>query len=301
MIGLQNFFKYFFKLFLSEDTKIRIEKTIFVIAIASFLIHLLVIGLVDFGFLNIIDPDKLLTNPIAALYTPFSFILVYEVYLLIYYLPKSITIYIGKQYEIITLILIRRIFKDLAALELTPNWFHVREDLAFTYDILTTIVLFFLIWVFYTLVDKKKDLVPSKSFESPEKSQFIKMKNIIATVLVPIFFSVAIYSLLTWTQSLVAAGPENAEKITNINNVFFDSFFTILILSDVLLLLVSFQRTDRFSTVIRNSGFIISTILIKMSFSTAGPINNLLIITAVLYGVTILYIHNKYYKLPYSS
>ena len=297
----EKIFGFFFKKFLSEATKEKIEEYIVYIAIASFVIHLIVIGLTDFGFLTIIDPTKLLTNPIAALYTPFSFILIYEVYLLIYYLPKSITIYIGKQYEIITLILIRRIFKDLAALELTPDWFNVREDLAFTYDIVSTIILFFLIWLFYSLVAKKTALATTKSSRFPGTSQFIQMKNVVATILVPIFFAVALFSLFTWVQSLFATGPENAEKIINLDNIFFDSFFTVLILSDVLLLLISFLRTDRFSTVIRNSGFIISTILIKMSFSTSGPINNLLILGAVLYGVTILAIHNKYYKLPYSS
>jgi len=79
-----------------------------------------------------------LADPIAAIYTPFSFILVYEVYLLIYYLPASITQYIAKQYEIITLIVIRRLFKDIANIELTANWFQNQDDLQFTYDIITT-------------------------------------------------------------------------------------------------------------------------------------------------------------------
>ncbi len=127
MIFFNKLFEVSFRSLLSETTKSKIETVIVVIAIFSFILHLLIIGLVDFEFLKIQDPTKLFTNPIAALYTPFSFILIYEVYLLIYYLPKSITIYIGKQYEIMTLILIRRIFKDLAALELTPNWFEVRS------------------------------------------------------------------------------------------------------------------------------------------------------------------------------
>lgn len=301
MLGFEKVFNYFFQRFLSEKTKTKIEEIIVFIAIGSFVIHLTIIGLVDFGFLNLSDPTKLFTNPIAALYTPFSFILIYEVYLLIYYLPKSITIYIGKQYEIMTLILIRRIFKDLAALELTPNWFEVSGDLAFTYDIISTAILFFLIWLFYSLVVQKEASAQTKSSRFPGASQFIKLKNIIATILVPIFFSVAIYSLYNWIQSVIQAGPDNIESVTNLDSVFFDSFFTILILVDVFLLLISFLRTDRFSTVIRNSGFIISTILIKLSFGTDGILNNILIVVAVFYGVLILAIHNRYYKLPYNS
>jgi hypothetical protein len=32
-----------------------------------------------------------------------------------------------KQHEIITLIIIRKLFKDLSALELSENWFEVKE------------------------------------------------------------------------------------------------------------------------------------------------------------------------------
>jgi hypothetical protein len=112
-------FDFFYSKLLSEKTKHKSEKIIVSIAIISFLLHLIIIGLVDFNFININDHSTLLSNPIAAIYTPFSFILIYEVYLLVYYLPKSTTIYIGKQYEIITLIIIRRIFKDLSKLEFT--------------------------------------------------------------------------------------------------------------------------------------------------------------------------------------
>jgi hypothetical protein len=47
----------------------------------------------------------------------------------------------------------------------------------------------------------------------------------------------------------------------------------------------------------RNSGFIISTIMIKMSFSTEGILNLILIVMSVLFGIIILAIHNKYEKL----
>ena len=90
------------------------------------------------NIINFSSSTELLNNPISAIYTPFSFILIYEVYLLIYYLPKSFTTYITKQYEIITLIIIRKLFKDLSSLELTSNWFEIKGDLQFTYDLVAT-------------------------------------------------------------------------------------------------------------------------------------------------------------------
>lgn len=299
------FLDLLFLKFLSESTKNKIETSIFLIAIASFLIHLLVIGLVDLNIIEINDNSKLLTNPIAAIYTPFSFILIYEVYLLIYYLPKSITVYIGKQYEIITLILIRRLFKDLASLELTPEWFKVRGDLAFTFDLIATVILFFLISVFYKLTPQKEEKTDIKTVikmeMSPKTVLFIQMKNVIATILVPIFVIVATYSLGEWAYKNLLVTVPLSHKHSDINGIFFDRFFMILILADVLLLLVSFLRTDQFSKVIRNSGFVISTILIKVSFGTDGLLNSILVVVAVFFGVAILAIHNRYDRLNPAS
>ena len=133
--------------FLPEKFRERTERIAIGIAIFSFLVHLLVTFLVNQNIINI--NSKLTANLISAVYTPFSFILVYEVFLVVFYLPKSISIYIGKQYEIITLIVIRRIFKDIGNLEMTSNWFKVESDLQFTYDMITALILFFLIQKFY--------------------------------------------------------------------------------------------------------------------------------------------------------
>lgn len=282
---------------LSETTKRQYEKVIVNIAIASFVIHLFLILLVDFGWFKIGNSIDLLQNPIAALYTPFSFILIYEVYLLVFYLPKSTTIYIGKQYEIITLIIIRRIFKDLSKLELTNNWFSVKNDLQFTYDILATIILFYLIYYFNKLNQKRLENQINTEVLSVEVKKYIKIKNTIAMFLVPGFLILSLYSFLNWTYEKVVLGVNQAGQATDINTIFFDEFFTVLILVDVLLLLVSFLHVDKFNQVIRNSGFIISTILIKISFGVEGMLNTILIVSAVLFGVVILAIHNQYEKI----
>ena len=107
----------------------------------------------------------------------------------------------------------------------------------------------------------------------------------------------AIYSFGTWMADIMGATHGSIASIGDINQIFFNEFFTILILADVLLLLFSFFHTDQFNAVIRNSGFIISTILIRLSFSTTGFINDLLVVVAVTFGVLILWLNNKYYAL----
>ena len=298
-MSYKKFTKMFEKLYqniLSEKIKDKIEKTILSIAIASFIIHLLIIYLVDLKFVSLDTNSNLLTNPIAAIYTPFSFILLYEVYLLIYYLPKSFTKYVSKQYEIMSLIIIRRLFKDLSNLSISGDWFNIKYDLQFSYDLATSLLMFFLIYLFYLQSEPQKKIVDTSVTSSLSVMDFIKIKKMLALILVPIFISLSIYSFTTWITDIIFSDVKSTNSFSNINNIFFEQFFNILIFADVLLLLFSFYLTDDFHKVMRNSGFIISTILIRISFSTTGLVNNLLIICAIVYGLFITIIHNKFEK-----
>ena len=288
--------KSLYQTFLSNETRKKSERIILIIAIASFFIHLSLIFLVDLGAIKIESGTSLFENPIAAIYTPFSFILVYEVYLLIYYLPRSITTYIGKQYEIITLIIIRRIFKDLSALSLSPDWFTEKYDLQFTYDILASVIMFFLIYLFYKQSQSRVVTEASDMSNQDGTARFIKIKKLMALALVPILLALSIYSFSTWLLGTLSPSSSADVAFQNLNNVFFEQFFTVLIIVDVFLLLFSFFHTDEFHKVIRNSGFIISTILIRLSFSVTGLMNTVLIIAAVVFGLVMFFIYNKFEK-----
>jgi len=283
---------------LSDNFKKKIEKSIIFLSISSFLLHLIFIVLNKLQIIQLGELSKFFVHPIAAIYTPFSFILIYEVYLLVYYLPKSTSVYIGKQYEIILLIVIRRIFKDISNLKYTNNWFNVKYDLIFMYDLAAVIILFYLIFKFYQLNDENSLKSREKDSEiSGELKKFIKTKEYIATLLVPIVFILSLYSLGHWLLGSFSSIDKLVYEFNDLNKIFFDDFFTLLILVDVFLLLFSFLHSDKFSKVIRNSGFIISTIMIKLSFGTEGILNIVLIVLSVVFGIVILAIHNKYDKL----
>jgi hypothetical protein len=290
MTARKDIVPFIFEKLLSEKTREKTEKIILKIAIFSFFIHLAIIYLIKFDFIEMPSNVELLNNPISAVYTPFSFILIYEVYLLIYYLPKSFTTYITKQYEIITLIIIRKLFKDLSDLELTTNWFEIKGDLQFTYDLVASLLLFYLIFLFQK--QGKRKIVPQENSNLIIK-KFVKSKKLIAIILVPLFFVIASYTLIDWSAGTFVS-LSTLPTFENINNLFFDQFFTVLILVDVVLLLISFFYTNQFHKIIRNSGFVISTILIRMSFGVSGIISTILIVVAVLFGLAIIAIHNKY-------
>jgi len=295
-MNLSKLLENLYQKLLSKKTKESSERVILWIALVGFIIHLLMIGLIHFNIITITGPSNLLKNPIAAIYTPFSFILVYEVYLLIYYLPKSTSTYITKQYEIIALVIIRRLFKDLSDLSLSPNWFNIKNDLQFTYDLVTSVLLFYLIYLFQVQRIKVYRTFENRRNQTSSISKFINAKKWIAISLVPVLLLIAIYSFTNWSIGIFQPLKTSAISFKNINNIFFEQFFNILIIADVILLLFSFFHTDEFHKVIRNSGFIISTILIRISFSVSGIINNILIVSAIIFGLSILFIHNKFEK-----
>ena len=282
-------------LIFSEEFKKKVERFFVTISIASFLIHLTLIIINCCGIINYPE-NKLLNNPIVAIYTPFSFILVYEVFLVVYYLPRSISQYIRKQYEIITLIVVRRIFKDIANIDLTSDWFNQKYDLQLTYDLISTLILFLIIYLYYYFNTKSKSI--TKKIEKVDNLEaFIKRKKSIALLLFPILIVLAISSLVKWIYVEFISIDQVFFSIQDINELFFNEFFTILIMADVLLLLISLYKTDKFHEILRNSGFIISTILIRLSFSVEGLLNNILIISSVSYGLVMLLISINFNKI----
>jgi hypothetical protein len=156
--------------------------------------------------------------------------------------------------------------------------------------------LFFLIYLFFLQSEKRRELITDADQSVQSLQKFITLKKGIAAVLIPILFVIATYLFFSWLLPSVGILEPQGYSFKNINNVFFDEFFTILIIVDVILLLASFYYSDQFHKVIRNSGFVLSTILIRISFSVEGIVNNVLILTAVIFGLLMLFIHNLFEK-----
>jgi hypothetical protein len=98
---------------------------------------------------------------------------------------SSTSKYIGKQYEIITLIVIRRLFKDIGHIELSSGWFKLENDLQFIYDVITT-DFFVFSELFYKKIKKQDNAEISRTPKEEIKiGKFIKLKKkIIATTLI---------------------------------------------------------------------------------------------------------------------
>ena len=269
------------KVFSKKNIK-SFETLVLYFAIAGFLIHLALVFLnLKYDVNYFVGLDNLLSNPISALYTPFSFILIYEAFLLIYYFPRSFTTSVAKEYEIISLVLIRKIFEDIPQLDVSLGIYN-QQSLLLLYDLIAVIIIFYLIFLFRKTIAS----IPKRK-TNVNLVRFISYKKILSIVLVPILLFLCLSNLFDWTYSIFI----NNEIVKNINAVFFIDFFTILILVDVFILLLSFQYTDRYHQIIRNTGFIISTILLRLSFSVSGLPSVILLVIGVLFGLIILRIY----------
>ena len=258
------------------------EKLILYFAVAGFLIHLTLVFLnLKYDINYFVGLDNLLSNPISALYTPFSFILVYEAFLLIFYFPRSFTTSIAKEYEIISLVLIRKIFEDIPELDIDSGIYN-QQSLLMLYDLIAIIIIFYLIFLFKKTISTIPKRKPNKNLV-----RFISYKKTLSIILLPTLLILCFSNLFDWTYSVFI----NNEIIKNLNAVFFIDFFTVLILVDVFILLLSFQYTDKYHQIIRNTGFIISTILLRLSFSVSGLSSILLLIIGVIFGLLILRIY----------
>mgnify|MGYP001336078799 FL=1 len=286
----------FHNLFFSDISKNIIEKIILNIALLSFLVHLALIFISKNNIFGFNLSSDLFDNSIIAIYTPFSFILIYEVYLLVYYLPQSFTSYLSKQYEIITLIVLRRFFKDISSFD-TQNitLLNIINSQIF-YDLLAALILFFIVYLFkYNVIRNRNKRILE---ENVGLRRFVYQKQVIASILIPLFFFMALYSFYNWFLESVNG---NSILITNLNHIFFEDFFNILIFVDIIILLLSFFYKQSFHKIIRNSGFIVSTIIIRISFGVSGLINLSLIISALLIGLCVLTIHNLFEKIEYGN
>ena len=268
-------------IFSKKNIKI-LESIILFLAVFGFIVHLGLIYLnLNYNIEFLKGVDNLLRNPISALYTPFSFILAYEAFLLVYYFPRSFTTSIRKEYEIISLVMIRKVFEDIPNINLESGILNA-DSLPLFYNLAGILIIYYFIFLF----KKVKSKIPKKDPKT-NLNRFISYKKSLSIILLPILFFLCFSNLYDWSYSVFIL--QNFTE--NVNNIFFIDFFTILILVDVFILLISFKYTEEYAQVLRNTGFIISTILLRLSFSVYGLSSVLLLIGGVLFGLIILKIY----------
>ena len=248
------------ELILGEKTDAVLRRFAINFAILGFLIHLAACTLYRFDSLQVNEMESFVDSYLDALYTPFSIILAYEVYELIKAIPESFSNSIGKQIEVITLLIVRDIFKNLANVGDTDAS-TLDSDVAFIAVEAVVFVVLFTTALYFRYVTS---LSKPSEYQDDSVRVFVNQKKDLACSLVVIYVIVAIYSVTSWSFG-VLDGEGNLSR-----TVFFLDFFTWLILSDIIILLVSYKHITDFPQLARNTGFVLSTVIIRVGIGTPG-------------------------------
>ena len=271
--------KAIFDLCMGDEAEDRIRKAAIVSAVVGFFLHIGLWALDSTGRISITgEASELVSSPLSSLYTPFSILLVYEVYQLIRTIPDSFSSSVGKQYEIATLLVVRDILKRLSEVEGTEGW-EISSDLGFLLvECAAFLALFYTSLTYFRISDNS-----TKSGDmSGDIAVFVESKRLVANFMLIVFLLTAAYSFFTWIASVQDGGGSVSRVI------FFLDFFTFLILADILILLVSYWFYTDFGNLARNTGFVLSTVIIRVAISSEGVSAMVLFTLSGLLGLAIL-------------
>lgn len=271
--------KVVFDMCMGEEAEDRIRKVAIVSAVVGFFLHIGLWALDSTGRISITgEASELVSSPLSSLYTPFSILLVYEVYQLIRTIPDSFSSSVGKQYEIATLLVVRDILKRLSEVEGTEGW-EISSDLGFLLvECAAFLALFYTSLTYFRMSDNS-----TKSGDmSGDIAVFVESKRLVANFMLIVFLLTAAYSFFTWIVSVQDGGGSVSRVI------FFLDFFTFLILADILILLVSYWFYTDFGNLARNTGFVLSTVIIRVAISSEGVSAMVLFTLSGLLGLAIL-------------
>lgn len=260
---------------LGETTDERLRHWAINAAIFGFVGHVVACLFYQYGAFDLAGMNGFVDSYLDALYTPFSIILAYEVYELIRAIPESFSVSIGKQFEVMSLVVVRDMFKNLSDVDATSMVSFDQDVALIALEAVAFIVLFFTALYFRRVTTSSHHHDEARE----NVNRFIQQKKSLACALVVVYALLALYSFSTWSINTLN-GEGNLSR-----TVFFLDFFTFLILSDIMILLVSYKHIIDFTQLARNTGFVLSTVTIRVGIGTPGFTGAaLFILAAVLAG-----------------
>jgi MFS family permease len=205
-------------------------------------------------------------NPFVAIEITFTVLLVVELFDLIFSIPVSVSQSVIKQFELLSLIFIRMGLKEFSHLHKLFDWDEM-QHIVLSMFIYGFGALF--IFMFLGLHQKLKQRLQIREYFR-EYPYYKRVKKNIALILIGIFIGIVGYNFAVFLN-----GKEP--------DLSFKQFYTALIFSDILVLVISMRYILDYHSMFRYSGYILTTIFIRIAL-TAAPYYNIIIgLGAVIY------------------
>ena len=215
------------------------------------------------------------TSHFYAVDLAFTLVLFMEVIALVFGLAESVAMSVGTQFEIFSLILLRQTFKEFTAFDEPVVWTQVRTSVFhMTSDAVGALLIFVLLGVFYRLQRHQ----PITSTE--DRAGFIEAKKAIALALLAAFVGIGLHDAWAWVQGR--------------GYPFFEAFYTVLIFSDLLVVLISLRYSSTFRVVFRNSGFAAATVFMRLALTAPPYFNAALGLLAAAFACALTLAYNAF-------
>ena len=265
------------------------------LGIAGFAIHLLAIFLSK----TLAHPPALIATAgesyLAAISTPFNFILFYEVVTLIGALHESTTKSVAYQFEIVSLIFIREVFKDLPeAAEMVSQHRMTWGVLPLFLDMWAGFLMYLLVAVFQH-VGREAILQSHKTEPSRAQALFVAQKKVVALGLGALLLIMAAYNLGLIGFDFFRAALTGEAGIGH-TTTFYNDLFTVMIFTDVLILILSIVVSGHYEVVFRSAAFVVSIVLIRFSLTEGYPFGPPLALLAMVFGILTLVVFNYHMR-----
>jgi hypothetical protein len=253
--------------------------------VASALVIVFIVGLalVEARRLSWLSPElaeRLPSNHFEAILLPFTLLLLAEVISLVFAIAQSVATAVGKQLEIMSLILIRQSFKELTLFPEPIVWNttsgEITQQVLYIISDATGALLIFGLLVVYSRLQLHQPI----STDPDERSSFVSAKKSIALALLVSLCLISINVVWAW----ISAGEEQS---------FFTIFYTLLIFADVLIVLISLRYSVAYPVVFRYFGFAVATVLIRLALTAPRVVDAALGVTATLYAICLTWIFNR--------
>jgi hypothetical protein len=226
-------------------------------------------------FLEIPFPFPTL-SPFFAVEIAFTILLVFEILGLIFLLPKSVADSIGKQFEIISLLLLRDAFKEFGHYMGELNWEPelLLELLPMVVDGFGAVLIFGMTALFYR-TQKHQKITQSNE----EQAEFISVKKVISLYLALVFFLIVFLDI-------------SRAFNTGVVSFSIQSFYTLLIFTDIFILIFSLRYSSKYYNLFRYSSFALATLFLRLTISAPAYYNVLLAVIAGVLVLGVTYIYN---------
>jgi len=245
-----------------------------------FIASLGLIELNSLGFLPDFLASRISMNRFDAVTQTFTLVLVLEVVELVFSLPRSTSRSVGKQFEILALILLRNAFKELTHLPV-PIEITGHTDVIINLGVYGAgaLAVFVLLGAY-----KYAQRCAPRHWAPTILAKFITAKKLVALLVLAAFLFMGLYDGI-----LLLRGEPTFD--------IFHDFYTLLIFTDILIVLIAQRYMPEFHAIFRNSGFALSTLFIRLALTAESRLSVAMGVGAMVFAVGLTYASNRFYAI----